>query len=119
MVEAGGNANLPFQVQAEYLYQAGAAWGKAGETAKRELMIKQARLICLGDVNARHQLAGAMEQMGDYDMALEEWALIARLSRLDESSGPWAFYHLGGPTSKTDPGRAASYHERIRWLGCD
>ncbi len=113
MVEAGGNVNLPFQIQSDYLYRAGMAWRKAGDAAKGDPMIKQARLICLGDINARHELALAMEQSGDNEMALEEWALIARLARLDESKGTWAFVHLAGPLSKTDPGRAADYQERV------
>ncbi|MGY8687794.1 MAG: hypothetical protein ACKVHP_08680, partial [Verrucomicrobiales bacterium] len=73
-------------LQPSYLYLAGMAHEKAGNTDKGAEMIQQARLLCLGDLNARYILAKAMEQSGD-SRDTDEWTLIARLSQIDERTG--------------------------------
>ena len=103
---------IPIQVEAKFLYLAGKAWCNAGNEKKGAQMMKQASLVCLGDINARADVASAMNQHGDYEKAMKEWALIARLGRMDETNGTWAFVQMAGSICMRNPGMAADYHER-------
>lgn len=76
-------------------------------------MIQQARRLCLGDLRMRYVLAMEMNKHGDDDLAQEEWALIARLSHMEEPAGTASFYFLADMLSKKDPAKAAAYQERV------
>lgn len=105
------NGNVP-NLQPEQLYRAGKAYENAGESAKGAEMIKQARLLCLGDLDTRLNLAQAMAALGDDAMAQEEWELIARLSQPDEAVSVQAFNILSIKLKKTDLKRAIRCLER-------
>ena len=94
------------------LYRAGKAYEKAGETNKGTQMTRQARLLCLGDLEARFSLARAMSVMEEEELALEEWELVARLSQPNDSLGMQTFNILANEHKKTDLRRAIRYLER-------
>ncbi len=109
---AGADDELP-HLQPSYLYLAGMALTKAGNTVQGQQYINQARLLCLGDLQARSALASAMNSNGDRVIAQGEYALIARLSRLEENYGSWAFYHLASTLRYDDPATALRYLQRV------
>ncbi len=94
------------------LYRAGRAYEKAGETDKGARMTRQARLLCLGDLEARFLMARAMSAMDDKEQAHEEWELVARLSQPNDSLGMQVFNILANELKKTDLKRAIRYLER-------
>lgn len=94
------------------LYRAGRAYEKVGEKDKGTRMTRQARLLCLGDLDARFSLARAMSEADEEDLAHEEWELVARLSQPNDSLGMQTFNILANELKKKDLKRAIRYLER-------
>ncbi len=101
------------RLEPSYLYLAGMAHTKAGDPDHGKELVDQSRLLCLGDLGARYRLANTMNRHGDEALARDEWALITRLSRMDEAEGTWSFYHLADALQKTDAAKAIACQERF------
>ncbi len=109
--QASGAGTSRTALRPHYLYLSAIANKKAGNTFT-EQALKLASLLCLGDLEARHQLAVSMNQQGEKEQATKEWELVTRLSQPEDTQAPYAFLNLAKHASKSDPAKAVALQER-------